>query len=122
MSFLKNLLFLTLLLSSYLFANQQIPHLLPLLQPVDDQKGRVYQSLINKDQTRILIRYHDAIQLIDATGNKLLYHIERDEDGQIYKMDLRKNGYIINFVKEIKRDGIDPISLKRNWHKKMFPH
>lgn len=50
----------------------------------------------------ILLTHHD-FTYYDDTGTKRLYYVERRDGGQIAKMDMRKNGYIVNLIKETGR-------------------
>lgn len=50
----------------------------------------------------VLLTHHD-FTYYDATGTNRLYYVERRDGGQISKMDMRKNGYIVNLIKDTGR-------------------
>ncbi|EIF51993.1 hypothetical protein [Sulfurovum sp. AR] len=56
----------------------------------------------------VLLTHHD-FTYYDDTGTNRLYYTERRDGGQIAKMDMRKNGYIVNLIKEIDRPKKDDI-------------
>ena len=50
----------------------------------------------------VLLTHHD-FSYYDDTGTQRLYYVERNDGGQIAKMDMDKNGYIVNLIKNTGR-------------------
>lgn len=50
----------------------------------------------------VLLTHHD-FSYYDDTGTQRLYYVERRDGGQIDKMDMDKNGYIVNLIKDTGR-------------------
>ena len=50
----------------------------------------------------VLLTHHD-FSYYDTSGNNRLFYQERDNGGQFKKIDVQKNGYLVNIIKEEKR-------------------